>query len=224
MSSECPRDTWEKLKCGKIVEEIRLLDGTEEKAPGSIRFVCISDTHNLTAGLAAKIPLGDVLIHAGDFTNVGEISDVIDFNNFLDELPHLHKVVIAGNHDLSFDLETFDSTYPRLGRGNLEMQRNAKQKLTNCIYLEDSAVEIFGIKIWGSPWTPWFYDWAFNVERGPQSMAKWNQIPDDTDVLITHGPPLGYGDLCDCGDRAGCLDLLQTIQVNGAKLHYWVPL
>jgi hypothetical protein len=217
MSSECPRDTWEKLKCGKIVEEIRLLNGTEEKAPGSIRFVCISDTHNLTRDLAAKIPAGDVLIHAGDFTNVGETGDVMAFNDFLNELPHLHKVVIAGNHDLSFDLETFDSTYPRLGGGNLELHRHAKQRLTNCIYLEDSAVELFGIKIWGSPWTPWYYDWAFNVQRGPQSMAKWNQIPNDTKVLITHGPPLGYGDLCDSGDRAGCLDLLQTIQVIEVK-------
>ena len=221
-SANDPTQTWELMKSSKRCDVIRLLDGTEEKDPGSIRFVCIGDTHNLTGGFEKQIPAGDVLIHAGDFTNVGESSDVIAFNDFLEKLPHKHKIVIAGNHDLSFDTSTFDSTFPRFCRGNIEEHGNAKSLLTNCTYLEDSGVEIYGIKIWGSPWTPWFYDWAFNVERGNECRSKWDLIPDDVDILITHGPPLGYGDLCEYGQRAGCLDLLRTVQVclnkNSKKL------
>jgi hypothetical protein len=212
-SGDSPTQKWETLKLSKTCDKIRLLDGSEEKAPGSVRFVCISDTHGFTEGLEKTIPEGDVLIHSGDFTIVGESSDVIAFNAFLKKLPHKHKIVIAGNHDLSFDTATFDSTYQRFGRGNKEDHRHAKDLLTNCTYLEDSAIQLYGIKIWGSPWTPWFYDWAFNIERGQECKSKWDMIPDDTDVLITHGPPLGYGDLCQSGQRAGCLDLLRTVQV-----------
>ena len=222
LSENNPTQTWETIKSSKRCDSIRLLDGTEKKDPGSIRFVCISNTHSFTESLGTKIPGGDVLIHAGDFTNVGESSDVIAFNDFLEKLPHKHKIVIAGSHDLSFDTSTFDSTFPRFCRGNIEEHRNAKSLLTNCTYLEDSGVEIYGIKIWGSPWTPWFYDWAFNVERGNECRSKWDLIPDDVDILITHGPPLGYGDLCEYGQRAGCLDLLRTVQVclnkNSKKL------
>ncbi len=89
---------------------------------------------------------------------------------------------LAGNHDLSFDHATFDQTFARFGRGKIEEHRQAKQELSNCIYLEDSAVELFGIKIWGSPWTPWFYDWAFNAQRGAECKSKWDLIPDETDV------------------------------------------
>jgi hypothetical protein len=87
-----------------------------------------------------------------------------------------------------------------------------KKELTNCTYLEDCATEIYGVKIYGTPWQPKFCGWAFNLERGQQLMEKWDLIPDDTDVLITHTPPLGYGDLCATGDRAGCVDLLMSVQ------------
>jgi hypothetical protein len=214
-TTENPTATWERIRNDRICEAINRCDGSQEKEPGTIRFVCISDTHNRTKDLNDRIPSGDVLIHAGDFTSVGKVNEVRIFNDFLATLPHQHKVVIAGNHDLSFEPATFDSTYPRLGHGRPDDHRNAKELLTNCIYLEDSAVELFGIKIWGSPWTPWFFDWAFNAERGAECASKWDLIPDDTAVLITHGPPLGYGDLCEDGQRAGCADLLQTVQVRG---------
>ena len=61
-------------------------------------------------------------------------------------------------------------------------------------YLRDSAVTIEGIKLWGSPWQPWFFDWAFNLQRGPEIARKWDLIPDDTQVLVTHGPPQGVLD------------------------------
>ena len=87
-----------------------------------------------------------------------------------------------------------------------------KKELTNCTYLEDCATEIYGVKIYGTPWQPKFCGWAFNLDRGQQLMEKWDMIPDDTDVLITHTPPVGYGDLCATGDRAGCVDLLMSVQ------------
>ena len=73
----------------------------------------------------------------------------------------------------------------------------------------------------GTPWQPEFGGWAFNLKRGEECVKKWNLIPEDTDVLITHGPPLGFGDLCSTGIRAGCVDLLQSVQ-NRVKPKYHV--
>ena len=77
------------------------------------------------------------------------------------------------------------------------------------------------MKFYGSPQQPAFFDWAFNVERGPAKIGKFGErIPADTDVLVTHGPPLGRGDLCSSGLRAGCVDLLQHVQQRvKPKLH-----
>lgn len=86
-----------------------------------------------------------------------------------------------------------------------------KQYLTNCIYLEDSGVELLGLKIWGTPHQPEFGGWAFNVPRGAKLMEKWNLIPADTDILISHSPPVGIGDFCNSNVHAGDVDLLNTI-------------
>ena len=78
---------------------------------------------------------------------------------------------------------------------------------------------IDGVKFYGSPWQPWFYDWAFNLERGPEIRAKWDLIPEDTDVLITHGPPYGIGDLTFQKDHAGCQDLLKAVERLKPRTH-----
>jgi Icc-related predicted phosphoesterase len=78
--------------------------------------------------------------------------------------------------------------------------------------LEDESLELFGIKFYGTPWQPEFHRWAFNLPRGRPILDKWNLIPADTDILITHTPPVGFGDLTATGIRAGCVDLLNTIQ------------
>lgn len=75
------------------------------KAPGAVRFVCVSDTHNWHSKL--EVPGGDVLLHAGDFGQTGEESESIEFSRWLSALPHPHKIVIAGNHDHSMDPESF---------------------------------------------------------------------------------------------------------------------
>lgn len=168
----------------------------------STTIVCISDTHNLHENIA--LPRGDVLVHAGDLTGHGDLKEVEKFNAWLGAQPHPVKIVIAGNHDFCFERQP----------------QAARALLTNCIYLEDSGVTVEGIRFWGTPWQPWFFDWAFNLHRGtPELIAKWNLIPEDTDVLITHGPPLGQRDRTIRGENVGCADLLQRIQTIRPSLN-----
>lgn len=170
-----------------------------------MRLVCISDTHSLHWKMPA-IPDGDVLIHAGDCLGQGTLDNIDDLNRWLGTLPHRHKLVIAGNHDWAFQHA------PAL----------ARDSLSNAIYLEDSGIEIEGIRFWGSPWTPTFMDWAFMLDRGEPLFQKWKAIPTDTDVLITHGPPKGIGDLIAAGfkhQNVGCLDLLKRIEELPLKAH-----
>lgn len=167
-----------------------------------MRLVVISDTH--THHDAIEIPAGDVLVHAGDFTRRGSFDDLVTFDAFLERLPHVHKIVIAGNHDFCFE----------------EHPERSRSLLTNAIYLQDEAVEIDGVKFYGSPWQPRFCDWAFNLDRGAQLREKWDRIPQETDVLITHGPPLGHGDrVAHGGQHVGCEDLLDAIRRVQPRLH-----
>ena len=159
-----------------------------------MKIICISDTHNLHKDL--KIPDGDILIHAGDMTCVGGIDEIKEFNQWLGTFPHRHKIVIAGNHDLYLE------SVPLLS--NL--------LITNEIYLNDSGVEIEGLKIWGSPISPNYQDWAFNRERGEAIRKHWGMIPEDTDILITHCPPFGILDFNEKGKHEGCQDLLAIVQ------------
>lgn len=166
-----------------------------------LRAVLISDTHTLHDQI--KLPEGDLLLHAGDFTNMGELEDVARFNEFLGRQPHAHKVVIAGNHDWSFAMDP----------------ARARSLITHATYLEDSEVSAAGLRIWGSPWQPEFMDWAFNLPRGPLLRQKWDLIPDGIDILITHGPPLGHGDVTFRGEHVGCHDLLEAVRRVRPRLH-----
>ena len=120
----------------------------EPKKDNHVRVVCISDTHNATEGTLKDIPDGDILIHAGDFTKHGTFDEVRRFNEFLKNLKHEHKIVIAGNHDIGFDEETAK----RLHRRHFVPEATIKGELSGCSYLQDSLIEIHGIKIYGSPW------------------------------------------------------------------------
>lgn len=142
-----------------------------------MRIVCISDTHNCNEQIA--VPNGDLLIHSGDATTTGTTEEIRCFNRWFASLPHKYKVFVAGNHDWLFERES----------------EPAKLLLDpTIIYLQDSAVEIDGLKIYGSPWQPRFFDWAFNLMRGQELAEKWKLIPHDIDILITHGPPHGILD------------------------------
>ena len=160
-----------------------------------MRIVCISDTHT-QHGVA--IPPGDVLVHAGDLTHSGEWPVIGKALRWIAKAPHPHKIVIAGNHDWAFQHRP-DELPDYLPHG--------------VTYLEDSGIEIGGLKFWGSPWQPRFHNWAFNLKRGPEIAAKWELIPDDTDVLITHGPAFGIlDDLPGGGGGVGCKDLLRRVE------------
>ncbi len=150
-----------------------------------------------------RVPDGDVVIHAGDFCGQGTREQVRDLAGFFQALPHRHKVVIPGNHDrcLELDLELG----PLMFKG--------------CHYLLDSGVTIEGLRFWGSPWQPWFMDWAFNLPRGAALRERWALIPEGTDVLITHGPPFGVLDWTARGERVGCEELLAAVQRVKPKLH-----
>lgn len=168
-----------------------------------MRLVCISDTHMAHKGFS--IPDGDVLIHAGDATSTGTSDEVARFLAWFASQPHRHKILIAGNHDWLFQ------RFP-------DMSDQLLAKNPGITYLEDSGTEIEGVKFWGSPWQPWFLDWAFNLPRkGVRLREVWNQIPLDTDVLITHGPPFGIRDQVHGGEHLGCEEM--KIRLAAVKPH-----
>jgi Icc-related predicted phosphoesterase len=174
-----------------------------------MKIISISDTHNKHREIK-HIPDGDVLVHAGDITNVGEVGVLGDFADWMSQFPH-KKVIIAGNHDLAFT---------RSSREYILKYFEEK----GIIYLEDSGVEIDGVRFWGSPFQPEFHNWAFNLPRGKALIEKWAMIPDDTSVLITHGPPYQILDKAPRGvfdyEHVGCKDLLERIlELSKLKAH-----
>lgn len=167
-----------------------------------MRLVLVSDTHGFHGEIS--IPEGDVLVHAGDFSYWdGGLEELREFNAFLGDLPHPHKILVAGNHDWCFERQ----------------EREARAAVTNARYLQDEGAAIDGIRFYGSPWQPEFLNWAFNLPRGDALTQKWARIPPDTDVLITHGPPFGIGDLARGSVHVGCEDLLARVRVVKPRLH-----
>uniref|UniRef100_A0A3Q3KD31 Calcineurin-like phosphoesterase domain-containing protein n=1 Tax=Monopterus albus TaxID=43700 RepID=A0A3Q3KD31_MONAL len=196
------------------------------KPAGHTRFVCVSDTHSRTDGI--QMPYGDVLLHMGDFTELGLPSEVKKFNDWLGGLPYEFKVVIAGNHELTFDKDFMAELvkqdyyrFPSVSKLKPEDFDNVQSLLTNCVYLQDSDVTIKGFRIYGTPWTPWFNGWGFNLPRGQSLLDKWNLVPEGIDILMTHGPPLGFRDWVPKElQRVGCVELLNTVQKRvRPKLH-----
>lgn len=152
-----------------------------------------------------EIPNADILIFAGDMSVCRTIQDVAGFNNFLKTLPHKYKVVVGGNHDHLL------ASAPELGR----------KLLQDAIYLQDESVTIEGIRIYGSPWQPTFNTKACNafaLPRGDAIREKWDMIPLDTNILVTHSPPCGIMDE-DSGFSHGCSDLLEAVQRVSPKFH-----
>jgi predicted phosphodiesterase len=166
-----------------------------------MRIVAMGDTHGYHRHLA--VPDGDLLVHAGDLTQRGTLAQLEDAAAWLRALPHAHKVVIAGNHDFGLQRDP----------------ARARALFHGLTYLEDEGVTLGGLRLWGSPWQPWFFDWAFNLRRGAELDAKWRQIPEGLDVLVTHGPPAGHGDRCHDGRRVGCEDLLRHLGRARPRFH-----
>lgn len=167
-----------------------------------MRIVCLSDTHLQ----CPPVPDGDLFIHAGDMTTCGSVDQLAKASAWLNSLPHRHKVVIAGNHDWIFQ------------RSNEFARMLLGPKIT---YLQDEAVEIEGLTVYGSPWQPYFQGWAFNLQRH-ELCEKWNRIPLYTDILVTHGPPSGIGDQTSPhGELLGCCSLAETVRRVRPRLHVY---
>lgn len=167
-----------------------------------MRLVMFSDTHGLHDRLT--LPEGDVLIFTGDMCRHGTLQAVREFSDFLGRQPHPHKLVIAGNHDWPFQRQP----------------QEARLAMESITYLEDAECVIDGIKFYGTPWQPRFYDWAFNLPRGAPLREVWSRVPDDTDVLLTHSPPLGVLDCTWDGRQVGCEELRsRTDELASLKVH-----
>lgn len=195
---------------------------TETKPEGWTRFVCFSDTHGLHDKISCKYP-ADVLLHAGDFSNTGELEQIESLSRWLASYPAEHKVIIAGNHDVTFDAKWYavpqnQARFHRPDQRERYAVATCKAALTGCTYLEDAATEVCGYTIYGSPWQPWFCDWAFN-STAEELKEAWAKIPAQVDVLMTHGPPHGFGDLCSHGARVGCEELLRVIKRRAVPVH-----
>lgn len=169
----------------------------------SLKFVAISDTHCRHRSL--RLPKGDVLLHAGDISYRSSRLEIIDFLDWFGKQPFTYKIFIAGNHDFFFEREK-----PSTIRGLIP---------DSVYYLKDESLVVEGIKIWGSPYTPWFYRWAFNKPRGRVMARHWNNIPADTDLLLTHGPAYGMLDQVLNEQHAGDRDLLKKILDIKPKVH-----
>ena len=148
-----------------------------------MKIVMISDTHGFHRDPHLDIPDGDLLIHCGDLTMAGEHSVLFDCNEWFGELQNKFNdiVVIGGNHDLT------------LGRGDML----GFKVFTNAIYLERSSVKIDGKLIWGCAETPWNHEYVANMFAFGKLRKNmgWKGMPKDVDILVTHCPPYGYGDM-----------------------------
>jgi predicted phosphohydrolase len=167
-----------------------------------MRLVAVADTHLFHNELS--IPDGDVFIHAGDMCRAGDLTELAEAAQWIQSLPHRHKIVVAGNHDWAF------AKTPEAARALFS---------SDVLYLQDSAVQIAGLTFWGSPWQPAYNDWAFNLPRGEPLAERWSRIPIGTDVLITHGPPAGIGDGSSNANRKGCGDLLERVRIVRPRIH-----
>jgi len=168
-----------------------------------MRICCIADMH----GNLPDVPPCDLLLLGGDLgpkrsRDVAAARFWLDttFRAWLETLPRTTAVVgVAGNHDF-----VFEKGHPKFDRP------------LPWTYLQDSATTVDGLSIWGTPWQPTFYNWAFNLDE-PVLAAKWDLVPDGTDVLLLHGPPFGYGDPTPRGP-VGSESLLRRIEALQPRL------
>jgi len=179
-----------------------------------LKIVCISDTHNSLNQLelnGLKMPEADVLIHAGDLTFKGQLPEISKANYHLGKIKHKYKhvVFVPGNHDFLFQKD----------------EAIARAVLSNATVLIDQPLEIEGYKFYGSPWQPWYQDWAFNFKKysaggKEQSIRIWGAIPEETDILITHVPPYMMMDKTEYGENIGDAWLAKRLkELPNLKLH-----
>lgn len=180
-----------------------------------MRITTISDTHTKHYACEKDLPGGDLLIHSGDFMNSGySYAEAKLFFEWFDRIDNYDtKVFISGNHDRMMEIN------PEWGKSELVYSKSID-------YLQDTALDLWDefdaqIRIYGSPWQPEFHSWAFNLPRNSDVLkSKWDAIPHDTDILITHGPPFGHLDIPGGQSlRVGCELLRYRVDEIKPKIH-----
>lgn len=162
------------------------------------KLVCLSDTHQYHDQV--EVPDGDILIHAGDFCGRGTSSEVGNFLYWLDQQPHETKIVVPGNHDVILERDE-------------GIRKEFEKSGIHLLIDEEYTNKASGLKFYGVPWTPDFHPdiWGFQSRNAPQDY--WTKIPEDTDVLVSHGPPLGSADQITVGGspHLGCRVFSDTL-------------
>jgi Icc-related predicted phosphoesterase len=173
-----------------------------------MRIVALADTHLFTDDYKPDdagrvLPDGDVLLHVGDALRGGSLRELTRFAVFFRAQPHRIKIFVPGNHDGIFESDP-ESARMLLG--------------SDVITLIDESVTIEGVRFFGSPWTPTFFDWAFMKDPGPALALCMARIPDVVDVLASHGPPKGILD-GEASHPLGSEDLLNRVRDVKPLLH-----
>jgi len=176
-----------------------------------MKIMFLSDTHGRhleITELYGELPYVDIIVHSGDCTRYGEFEETDLFMNWFSKQNAKHKVLVAGNHD--FVLQQMD-------RRNWLLANNY-----GVTYLEDSFINIDGIGIYGSPWSPVFGMWAFMKHRNAELDEVWQKVPTDgsVDLLVTHTPRYGRFDVSVRGNyNVGCEMLANRINDIHPKVH-----
>lgn len=165
----------------------------------TIKICVFSDSHGTHRRL--KIPKCDILIFGGD-AGITSYEKLEDFDSWIGDQPATNKIVVAGNHDRYLE---------EIGRDD------CKLFFTNAIYLENSSVQIEGIKFWGSPYSVMFNNWSF-MANSDYLKHIWEYIPKDTDIVITHGPAFGILDVVGWKNQ-GCPELRKVIDEIKPRIH-----
>lgn len=177
-----------------------------------MKIVLISDCHNTKFNLGLR---GDeeIIIHAGDMTQMGSPRQVKSFIEWFSSLPVKHKITIAGNHDFCLDRGE-GHRYPN----EFGITVHEDFCIHDIIYLQDSSIIIDGIEIFGSPWSPEFGNWAFNQRRGQPAKERWDRIPLTSDIVVTHTPVAYHLDRTVHGDNVGCYELYDRLTSMDKKI------
>ena len=185
-------ENYVQIKCPSETKEIQstILQG--------VSIVLISDIHNYQHLLS--LPSADLLLVAGDMTNMGRRKELKKFSKFLSSVKKLFDmiIVVAGNHEVSMDVQFYNSIgkkYFHDSTFNPQVARAYFLENPDVVYLEDSGVEYKGIKIWGTPWVNPCGNWAFCMYKEGDDKKHFGKIPEETDILISHSPPYGILDM-----------------------------
>lgn len=189
----------------------------------TIKIAAMSDIHGNLVDVEETV---NVVVIAGDIVPLQLQSDndlsrlwlENDFSEWAENLPCEKVVMCAGNHDFIFE--------------NLINAEDKIRMSAKIVYLKDTSFTHKGFKFYGSPWTPWFFDWAFNLDYSHKSPnrvdpnekeldKKFSLIPEDTDILLTHGPPRGYKDVTPNGDNVGSRALLKHVKRVMPLYHFF---